>query len=69
MRLRQGAHAGGVTPEGNVTKAELRICTKGQAFMVWINGALAARGQDCDLKFTNETLHAPCDESLTVRIV
>ena len=65
VRLRQGARAGGASE--NVTKAELRICTKGQAFMVWINGALAATGQDCDLKFTNETLNAPCNRPLTVR--
>ena len=37
--------------------------------MVWINGALAATGQDCDLKFTNEALNAPCNRPLTVRIV
>ena len=64
---------------GNST-ASIKMCTRNQAFLVWINGHLVATGQECDLEFLKDHrgggihsrkqvhIDAPCEKPLTVAI-
>ena len=39
---------------GNQSTASIKICTRNQAFLIWINGHLVGTGQDCDLDFLRD---------------
>jgi K+-dependent Na+/Ca+ exchanger-like protein len=52
------------------SKAEIRICTRSQAFLVWVNGHLVGTGTECELHFSSPAaqLEAPCDKPLLIAV-
>eukprot|EP01051_Picozoa_sp_SAG22_P011032 SAG22_NODE_1031_length_5932_cov_2.590948_2_plen_405_part_00 len=54
----------------NVSASSISVCSKGQHFLLWINGRLVGTGDGCALRFINSSnpVHAPCDKPLLIAI-